>query len=251
MTVQVFDSDLALAEALATEVIDAVARRPDTVLGLPTGRTPLALYEAIIRRTRRGSVDWSRVRTFNLDEFVGLPPGHPGSYRAFMEARFFRPLGIEPAQVGFLDGGARDLEAECRRYEAAIVEAGGIDILVLGIGVNGHIGFNEPGASLQARTHRVALEERTRAANALWFDGDIARVPTAALSMGMATILAARTIVLVATGEEKAAAVRGMLEGPLTTWLPASFLQLHATAAVMLDREAAAGLSAASAPALS
>jgi glucosamine-6-phosphate deaminase len=232
----VFSNEDALAEALASRILDHLRREPTLVLGLPTGRTPLALYRRLAARSREA--DWSRAQTFNLDEFVGLGGQRPGSYRAFMDAALFSHLGIPTGRIGFLDGRASDLDEECRRYERAIAAAGGIDLLVLGIGSNGHIGFNEPGEALMARTHRAALEPETRAANAWLFDGDPSRVPGAALTMGMATILQARAIALVATGPEKAGVVQRAFEGPVTTQLPASFLQLHTGVSTWLDEDA-------------
>jgi glucosamine-6-phosphate deaminase len=234
-----YESDAALAAALGRMLADTIVRVPGTVLGLPTGRTPLDLYAELGRLTRTEDLDWSEVRTFNLDEFVGLGPGDRGSYRAFMQERLFGHVNLRPEHIGFLDGRAADLRAECERYERAMAAAGGIDVVVLGIGANGHIGFNEPAEALVARTHRVTLDEPTRAANALWFDGDLSRVPREALTMGMATILAARAIVLIATGETKAEAVRAMLYGDVTTRVPASFLQLHPQVRVMLDQSLA------------
>ena len=155
----------------------------------PTGRTPIALYRELVAITRTQGLDWSRVRTFNLDEFVGLSGDTPGSYRRFMHEHLFAHVNIAPEHIGFLDGRAADLDAECERYERAIAAAGGIDLVILGIGANGHIGFNEPASELAARTHRVALEDESRAGNTLWFGGDINQVPREALSMGMATIL--------------------------------------------------------------
>jgi glucosamine-6-phosphate deaminase len=242
---EVYDSEEALARTLAATIAETIRRKPDIVLGLPTGRTPILLYRELVATTHATSLDWSRVRTFNLDEFVGLGDGVPGSYRRFMDDQLFRHVNIPPANVGFLNGRASDSDAECERYERAIASAGGIDLMLLGIGGNGHIGFNEPRHVLPARTHRVVLEEPTRAANALWFGGDLAAVPRAALSMGMATILNAREVVLVATGEGKADAVREMVAGGITTELPASFLQLHPHVTVMLDEDAAAGLNGA------
>jgi glucosamine-6-phosphate deaminase len=236
-----FATDAALAEALARMLIDTIIRLPGAVIGLPTGRTPLALYAELIERTRAEQIDWSDVRTFNLDEFVGLGAGDPGSYRSFMERHLFRHVNIRPENIGFLDGRAADLESECQRYERAIQAAGGIDMVVLGIGTNGHIGFNEPADALTARTHRVTLVEPTRAANALWFDGNLSRVPHDALTMGIGTILSARAIILIATGEAKEDAVSAMLYGGVTTRLPASFLQLHPQVTVLLDEPAAAG----------
>lgn len=238
MIIQTFEYDTALAGALATRVIDAIDRQPNLVLGLPTGRTPLLFYAALRDESRARGTDWSRVRTFNLDEFVGVAPGAPGSYRAYMQRELFDAVNIPPAAVGFLDGSAADLDAECGRYERAIATAGGIDLLILGIGTNGHIGFNEPGPGLQPHTHRVGLLPATRAGNRAWFGGDLDRVPGEALSMGMATIMHARAIVLMATGAGKVPAVERMLRGPITTELPATFLQLHRDVTVMLDRAA-------------
>jgi len=240
----VFEDQGALARELARRITDAIRQSPAIVLGLPTGRTPIKLYDELARQTA-GRASWARVRTFNLDEFVGIPASHPSSYRQFMEQHLFRHVDAAPEHLNFLDGTAPDLEAECRRYEAAIDAAGGIDLQILGIGTNGHIGFNEPGPELAARTHRVTLTHETRVSNAGLFGGNVEQVPVEALSMGMATILHARRIVLVATGGRKASCVQQTINGPLTTMLPASFLQLHPDAEVMVDREAAARLEGA------
>jgi len=254
VTIQRFENEDALAAALATRVIEAIAAKPTLVLGLPTGRTPLKLYRELRERTSllrqsspgsaRAKADWSGLRTFNLDEFVGLERTHPGSYRAFMQAELFDHVSIDPAHIGMLDGRAADLKAECRRYEAAIAAAGGIDLLILGIGGNGHIGFNEPADGLCAHTHIADLEQKSREANAQRFGGDWTAVPERALSMGMATILGARHIVMMATGAAKAGAVLGMIEGLITPRLPASFLQVHPRVTVMLDEAAAIRLKA-------
>jgi glucosamine-6-phosphate deaminase len=233
---ETYPTEAALAEALAAVLIEAIARQPAVVLGLPTGRTPLALYQELVRLSREQATDWSHVRTFNLDEFVGLRADDRGSYRRFMEERLFRHVNLAPEHIEFLDGSSPGLEGECARYERAIRAAGGIDVMVLGIGANGHIGFNEPAEELSARTHRVRLDEPTRAANALWFDGRLTSVPHEALTMGMATILASRAIVLMAAGETKADVVGAMLNGGVTTRVPASFLQLHPNVTVMLDK---------------
>lgn len=238
MILETFTSEAELAAALGRRLIALVVEQPAAVLGLPTGRTPLALYAELVRLTTSEGVDWRAVRTFNLDEFVGLGKGDAGSYRSFMDARLFGHLNVRPDHIGFLDGRAVDLAAESARYERAIVAAGGIDLMILGIGANGHIGFNEPADLLAARTHRVTLDEETRAGNALWFGGDIQQVPREALTMGMATILSARAIVLIATGEAKTEAVAAMLDGGVTTRVPASFLQLHPQVTVMLDEHA-------------
>ncbi len=244
MKLEVYESERTLAQALAAVVASAIEVRPDIVLGLPTGRTPVALYAELVKLTTDRAIDWSHVRTFNLDEFVGLGDGAAGSYRRFMHDHLFRHVPIRPEHIGFLDGRAADIASECDRYERAIVAAGGIDVMILGIGANGHIGFNEPCEVLPARTNRVVLEEGSRAENALWFGGRIEAVPREALSMGMGTILSAREIVLMATGERKANAVREMMVGGVTTRLPASFLQLHPHVTVMLDEGAAVRLPA-------
>ncbi len=237
--VTVYPSDRAAARALAQRIAAAVAAKPALVLGLPTGRTPIRMYQELVSLASHGRVDFSRIRTFNLDEFLGVDPTHPGSYRRFMEEHFFRAAGLRPDQINVLNGAAADPDAECARYEAAIADAGGIDLQVLGIGTNGHIGFNEPAPQLQARTHRVRLKPETRRSNAALFGGNPDAVPAEALSMGMATILQARSLVLLATGRSKAACIERVVNGPITTELPASFLQLHHDVEIMLDAPAA------------
>ena len=242
MDIRVFDTADDVAAAVAGRMADAVAARPEVVLGLPTGRTPVATYAALARLHHAGNVNFARVTTFNLDEFAGIPPGHPGSFRTFMDRNLFSEVNLAPGRIHFLNGAAPDLDAECARYEAAIDAAGGIGLQLLGIGSNGHIGFNEPGTELVTRTHRVRLAASTRRDNAALFGGDIAQVPAEALSMGMGTILGAGTIVLIATGKRKAQCVGSAVQGPLTTQLPASFLQLHRHVELYLDRPAASRL---------
>ncbi len=237
-----FASAEAAARALAGCIVRELAGDPRLVLGLPTGRTPVPLYRALVALHRRGRADFSRASTFNLDEFVGLAPSDARSYGAFMQQHLFAHVNLRPDRIHLLNGRARDLEGECRRYERAIAAAGGIDLQILGVGENGHIGFNEPAAALVARTHVTRLTTATRRANADLFGGRLRAVPRDALSMGMATILHARRIVLLATGRAKAHAVAGMVDGPLTPRLPASLLQLHRHVEVWVDRAAAAGL---------
>lgn len=241
MIIERFEDDEALSAALATHVLERIVARPSLVLGLPTGRTPLGLYREL---RERSGINWSKVRTFNLDEFAGIDPSSEHSYRSYMQKELFDHVSIDPANIGFLNGAAPDLKEECRRYEAAIEDAGGIDLQILGIGANGHIGFNEPADGLCATTHIADLTEETREANAALFGGDWMRVPARALSMGMATILNAREIVLMATGAEKADAVLGLIEGLITTRLPASILQVHPRVTVMVDRPAGILLAA-------
>ena len=202
---------------------------PRWCFGLPTGRTPVRLYHELGTLHTHELADFSQATTFNLDEFLGIGPDHPGSYRAFMEEHLFSRVNMPAGRIHVLNGAAPDPEGECVRYEEAIAAAGGIDVRVLGIGTNGHIGFNEPARELAARTHRVTLKGRRGGATRRSSAGT-PRVPTEALSMGMATILHARRIVLVATGKSKAKSIARVVNGSITTKLPASFLQLHGNA---------------------
>ena len=236
MTIEIF-ADYAGASARAGAILAAAVRaQPDVVLGLPTGHTPTATYAAL----GAAGLDWSAVRTFNLDEFSGLSPRDPGSFRAFMDQHLFSRVNLAADRIEFLRGDTGDEAAECARYDAAIAAAGGIDLMVLGLGANGHIGFNEPGAALYPDTHAVTLHESTRAANADRFGGVPARVPARALTMGMRPVLQARRVLMIATGAAKASAVAAMTAGPLTTACPASWLQVHADATLLVDRAAAA-----------
>jgi glucosamine-6-phosphate deaminase len=237
--ITVLDSSDDVAAALADRVASTLQAKPDAVLGLASGRTPVDGYAELRRLHAAGSTDWSRASTFNLDEFAGIDSRHPGSFRTFMERHLFEGVNLPVAQIHFLNGVAKDLDAECDRYEAAIAAAGGIDLQLLGIGTNGHIGFNEPGDDLPVRTHRVRLMESTKRDNAMLFGNDPSRVPAEALSMGIGTILRARRIVLVATGDKKAECIRQATSGRLTTRVPASMLQVHSDVELLLDREAA------------
>jgi glucosamine-6-phosphate deaminase len=231
----------ALATAAAETLAQAIVQKPDLVMALPAGRTPILIYQHLIALSHARHIDWSRVRTFNLDEFAATGAQSSQPYERFMQNHLFVHVNASPANIQCLNGRAADLSAECARYERAIDEAGGLDVAVLGIGTNGHVGFNEPGQSLSARTHIAQLTDGSRAANAWLFDEQIDRVPARALSMGMATILLARRILLAATGSEKAAAIRSMRKGEVTTMLPASLLQLHPDVTVILDAHAAGG----------
>jgi len=245
LRIRFFNSAPALARALGASIARALAANPKLVLGLPTGRTPIPLYRELVRLHDAGRADFSRATTFNLDEFLGVSAGDPRSYRAFMQRHLFDHVKMAPRRVHFLDGAVAPGPAvarECDRYEKAIDRAGGIDLQILGLGMNGHIGFNEPARALAARTHCSRLKPATRRANAPLFGNRLAAVPREALSMGMATILHARRIVLVATGASKARCVERMISGPVTPRLPASFLQLHRQVEVWLDRPAASRL---------
>jgi glucosamine-6-phosphate deaminase len=243
VTIRTYEDEEAVARAAAAHVRRLVAARPDAVLGLPTGRTPVQLYARLAAFHAAGRLDFSRVTTFNLDEFLGLPAGHPATYRTFMNTHLFSHVNLSRRRIHFLDGAAPDPVAECRRYETAIGRAGGIDLMILGIGTNGHIGFNEPAATLTAESHRARLLPATLRSNAALFDGRVGRVPREALSMGVGTILRSRAIILLATGRTKAEAVAAAVRGPITTRMPASLLQVHGDVTLMLDRAAAAGLA--------
>lgn len=230
------------AGAAARLVLQCLHDTPDLILGLPTGGTPVPLYRALVRAYTQGRADFSRATTFNLDEFLGVGRGDPGSYRTFMEAHLFRHVNLHPRRVHVLNGAARDWKHEVADYEKRLARAGGLDVVILGIGRNGHLGFNEPGPTLAARTHRVILKPETRRANAGLFGGRWRDVPREALSMGIGTILSAREVVLLATGRTKARIVARALHGPVTTRVPASLLQTHPNVTVVLDRDAASQL---------
>ena len=229
------------ANAAGFLVAEQLGRKPDSVLGLATGRTSLGIYNELVRLHAEGRADFSRAHTLNLDEFIGLSSKDRRSFCAFMERHLFRRVNIPPDHVHFLNGHARDLDAECLRYEALIDSLGGIDLQLLGVGANGHVGFNEPAPALYARTHRARLTLETRRANAP-AGGRVRDVPREALTIGMATILEASAIVLVAMGRSKARAVEAMFTRNISTAMPVSFLQLHPEVDVILDREAASRL---------
>jgi glucosamine-6-phosphate deaminase len=215
---------------------------PDAVLGLATGSTPLATYNELVRRNRAGEISFAQITTFNLDEYVGLKRQHSQSYYSFMHQNFFSLVDINPGNCFLPEGEAEDLVLECQHYEELIDEVGGIDLQVLGIGTDGHIAFNEPGSSLASRTRIKALTEQTRIDNSRFFNS-IDEVPRVAITMGVGTILEADHVLLLATGESKASAVRDFVEGPITSMVPASALQLHPKVTVLLDTSAASQLT--------
>jgi glucosamine-6-phosphate deaminase len=242
MRVRIFADAGRAGRALANELARALESNPSLVLGLPTGHTPIPLYRALIDLHDRGRADFSRAVVFNLDEFLGLAPRDPRSYHTFMRRHFFDGINLRPSRIHFLNGTARDPIAECARYDEAIARAGGIDIQILGLGLNGHIGFNEPAEALVAATHRVRLKPATRRANMSLFDGRLRDVPREGLTIGMAAIGQARRIVLLSTGAHKARSVARLLSGEVTTRFPASFLHLHGNAEVWVDRAAGAAI---------
>ena len=239
MRIRVFRTAREAARAAAAAVAAQLARKPDSVLGLPTGRTSLAVYDELARLFKSGGTDFSRAHTFNLDEFVGLLPNDKRSYCAFMQKHLFARINLPGSHIHFLNGGAADHLAECARFERELAALGGMDLLLLGIGANAHIGFNEPSRTLRARSHKARLALATRRANASLFGGRLDRVPREALTMGVGTMLDARAIALIATGREKARAISSMAGGLISTERPASILQLHPSVDVILDTPAA------------
>jgi glucosamine-6-phosphate deaminase len=249
----VVDDYQQLSVSAAKMLLDTLDLQPDLVLGLPTGRTPEGMYGNLVAACSRRYHCFGDVTTFNLDEYVGIPPEHPGSYYSYMKRHLFDHVDIDPRHVNIPDGMAtrvraehpelsfdETLEVECQRYEVTIHDAGGIDLTFLGLGRNGHIGFNEPGTSFDSRTHVIRLSESTRIANAdLFADG---HVPERAITMGIGTILESRAIVLMASGAAKAEAVRTLSESEPDSRFPASGLKNHGNTTVLVDRAAAAHL---------
>jgi len=227
---------------LAADLIQRVVEsKPRAVIGLATGSSPLAIYASLAQRVADGSLDFTGVRGFALDEYVGIPEAHPQSYASVITHEVVDPLRMDPALVRVPDGRAVDVEVACRDYDQAIVDAGGIDIQILGIGANGHIGFNEPTSSFRSRTRIKTLARKTRADNARFFDS-ADEVPTHCVTQGLGTIMDARRLVLVAQGEGKADAIAAAVEGPVTSMCPASILQFHEHATVIVDEAAASKL---------
>ncbi|GAB3997662.1 glucosamine-6-phosphate deaminase [Nocardioides marmoraquaticus] len=231
------------AGALAADAVGELLRRtPDAVLGLATGSSPLPLYDELARRCDAGEVSFARARGYTLDEYVGLPPEHPQRYRNVIDTELVSRVDLPEGAVAGPDGLADDVPAACAAYEQAIADAGGIDLQVLGIGTDGHVGFNEPGSSLASRTRIKTLTRQTRLDNARFFDDDLDAVPTHCLTQGLGTIMAARHVVLLASGRGKAEAVHQLVEGPVSAMWPATVLQHHPHVTVLLDEAAASRL---------
>lgn len=229
--------------AAASLVIDRLKDKPDLVLGCATGRTMEGVYDELVRRTRSESLDFSRVSTFNLDEYVGLDASDERSYHHYMQEKFFSRVNIEASNTHVPDGTATDPAAEAASFEARIRAAGGIDLQLLGLGDTGHIGFNEPLSSLRSRTREVTLAPQTRQQNAGMFGGDADKVPSTSITMGVETILEAREVLLVVTGEHKAEILARATEGPVSAMVSATALQFHPNCRVIADEAAAARLT--------
>ena len=237
MRIIVAENYEAMSRQAANILSSVVMMKPDCVLGLATGSTPIGTYQELIKRYNDGDLDFSKVKTVNLDEYVGLEPTHDQSYRYFMQNQLFDHVNIDVANTNVPGGMAQDVEAECRRYDEIIASMGGIDIQVLGMGHNGHIGFNEPAEDFPKGTHQVDLAESTIEANARFFENrDM--VPRKAVTMGIGSIMQARRILVVVSGEGKADIVEKAFRGPVTPQVPASILQLHPDVILVGDKAA-------------
>lgn len=235
--------DSAQAGKLGADIITALLKgKPDAVLGLATGSSPLAIYDELAARCSAGEVSFAKARGFSLDEYVALPADHPETYHNVIRRDFVHRVDFDDSAVRGPDGLAQDIPAFCAEYEAAMADAGGVDLQILGIGTDGHIGFNEPGSSLASRTRIKTLTKQTLIDNARFFDDDIDKVPTHCITQGLGTIMSARQIVLVASGEGKAEAVQHLAEGSVSAMWPGTILQHHPHVTVLLDEAAAGGL---------
>lgn len=230
-----------LSKEAAKIVADRLRKKPNLVLGLATGSTPLGLYKELIRMHKNEGLDFSKVTTFNLDEYVGLPPQHLQSYHYFMNENFFKHINLDQRFIHVPHGMAEDPDIFCEWYEKRMIEVGGIDLQILGIGGNGHIAFNEPGSSLGSRTRIKTLTQKTREDNARFFD-TMDEVPKYAITMGIGTIMDAKELLLVANGTGKADAIKSSVEGPISAMCPASIIQMHKMAFVVVDKQAASVL---------
>ena len=231
-----------MSELAASYLIDKVHTNPSMVLGLATGGTPLGTYQRLIMDHEQNDTSYQQVTTYNLDEYVGFSSDHPNSYHAFMYENLFGKVDIPPSNVHLPNGVALDLVEECKEYEAKIEASGGIDVQLLGMGSNGHIGFNEPGTSFQATTQIVELAQSTREANARFF-GDIRDVPHQAITMGIATIMKSKEILLLVSGESKNEAMRKLVKGEVDESFPASVLNNHSHVTIIADKKALSGVT--------
>jgi len=241
MEVIVHQSYEEMSRAAAQAVAEVLNAKPNAILGMATGSTPLGVYQELVRMHQRGELDFSQVTTFNLDEYVGLPTNHPQSYHFFMHENFFKHVNIPPQNVHIPSGTTSNYRAFCEWYEKRITDCGGIDVQILGIGSDGHIAFNEPASSLSSRTRLKPLARQTIEDNARFFESRD-QVPVYAITMGVGTILQARQILLLANGAKKAEAVAAAVEGPVTSMITASALQMHPDATVYVDEPAASML---------
>lgn len=227
-----------MSKVAAKEMAEDIKRNPEIVLGLATGGTPVGMYKELIRMYNEGELDFSKVTSINLDEYVGLAGEHDQSYRYFMNTNLFNHINIDKNNTFVPNGLAENVEEECMAYDARIQDMGGIDLQLLGLGANGHIGFNEPGEALSVGTHLTDLKESTIEANARFFDS-IDDVPRKAITMGLGAIMKAKKIMVIASGEGKAEVVKAMMSGKITTEIPATMLQMHRDVILIVDEDAA------------
>ncbi|RNI23306.1 glucosamine-6-phosphate deaminase [Flexivirga caeni] len=241
MEVIILPSAAEVGRVAAAKIASRVTEKPTAVIGLATGSSPQGIYADLKRRVDAGELSFALARGFALDEYLGIPADHPQSYLSVIRRDVVEPLGFNPDRVHVPDGRAADPEFAARSYDSAIAAAGGVDIQILGIGANGHIGFNEPTSSFASRTRVKTLAPQTREDNSRFFDS-LDQVPTHCMTQGLGTILDARELLLVAQGDGKAHAIAAAVEGPLSSFVPASALQLHEHATVIVDEAAATGL---------
>ncbi len=240
MIIKILDTKEQIGEEVAKLIADQIEKKPDSAIGFATGATPIPTYQALIKRYNNKEISFSDITTFNLDEYCALAREDKNSFYTFMREMLFDHIDVKAENTHFLDGNALDPDAECKAYDALITEKGGIDLQILGIGNNGHIGFNEPADLFPGGSYKVKISKSTQEANKIYFEDG--KVPQYALTMGVSVICRARNIVLIATGSKKAQVVRDMIKGDITPRLPASILQRHAHISVFLDAEAASML---------
>ena len=243
MEVVIVESPAEGARLVGDAIAELLVRQPNAVLGLATGSSPEPVYDNLVERYKAGTVSFRAARAFMLDEYVGLPTGHPGSYRMVIEEKVVDRLDFPSDAVRGPDGSSDDLIRACETYEREIADVGGVDLQLLGIGTDGHMGFNEPSSSLASRTRVKTLTAQTRADNSRFFGGDVRAVPRHVLTQGIGTILGARHLVLLAWGSSKARALARAVEGPVTSTVPASAIQLHPHVTVIADLPAAVDLT--------
>ncbi|MGM7701844.1 glucosamine-6-phosphate deaminase [Pseudalkalibacillus sp. Hm43] len=239
MNIVTVKNDMQLSDVASSQILKAIENKPDLVLGIATGGTPAGTYQQLVKKVQLKSVDLSNIKTVNLDEYVGLARDHEESYWHYLHEHLYGPLELSPDQAIIPNGLNKKLEEECVRYEQAIQQVGGVDLQILGVGRNGHIGFNEPGTSLDSKTHVVELTDSTRQANARFFE-DPSEVPTRAITVGISTIMKSRSILLLASGEEKAAAVSALLSGKIDKNWPVTILNEHPDVTLVVTEDAKA-----------
>lgn len=232
----------ALSVLTAQIIVSRISTKKNLVLGLPTGKTPLGLYQNLSKMYQAKLVDFSRVTVFSLDEYVGIPRNHPASFHFFLWSNLLKHINLNPNRFFSPDGAAKDMDTESQKYENKIRLAEGLDLVILGIGENGHIGFNEPGSSLASKTRVKTLKAKTRKANT-WLFNSVEQVPQYGISMGIGTIMQSKELIVIANGPKKARAIKKMVTGPITAQFPASIIQMHPKAAVIIDKTAGALLN--------